>query len=70
MSKTGVSKHNTWINVVIDIAEGGGRAAHRLQSASAAGRDYTCVIGALFEWLGLKLVFHSDSKTSPGHNVG
>lgn len=22
MSKTGVSKHNTWINVVIDIAEG------------------------------------------------
>lgn len=72
MSKTGVSKHNTWINVVIDIAEG--EAEQLIECICGrgrrAGRDYTCVIGALFEWPGLKLVFHSDSKTSPGHNVG
>lgn len=66
MSKTGVSKHNTWINVVIDIAEG---EAEQLIDYRVHLRP-TCVIGALFEWPGLKLVFHSDSKTSPGHNVG
>lgn len=61
-----------WINILLILVEQM-RADDRLDSASVlgvkgssssrAGQDYTGVIGALFEWAGLKLeLVHSGSR--------